>query len=164
MEIKGMKHLETLRQIARNQRRRAEAAEIRAAEVEAKLSHLCECVCRRDTSEPVGVFLRGLAFDYNPKSGETHETSQGSTLPPKTVIFTHTAVLEQAPDMPLEPHGFEGLDEIAEPVSYTVNKGFRRTKIGEETLFDADPDCEHDIQAKPNGGVGCVKCGGWFCF
>ena len=66
--------------------------------------------------------------------------------------------------MPLEPHGFEGLDEIAEPVSYTVNKGFRRTKIGEETLFDADPDCEHDIQAKPNGGVGCVKCGGWFCF
>lgn len=63
-----MKHLETMRQIARTQRRRAEDAE-------AKLSHLCECISRRDSSEPIGVFLRGLAFDYNPKSGETHETT-----------------------------------------------------------------------------------------
>lgn len=31
-------------------------------------------------------------------------------------------------------------------------------------LWDADPDCEHDIKPAFGGGVNCTKCGGWFCF
>jgi hypothetical protein len=30
-------------------------------------------------------------------------------------------------------------------------------------LYDADPDCDHQIIAKWSG-VECSKCGGWFCF
>lgn len=31
-------------------------------------------------------------------------------------------------------------------------------------LFNADPACKHVIRQGENGGVQCVKCGGWFCF
>lgn len=33
-----------------------------------------------------------------------------------------------------------------------------------EYLWNADADCDHDIQ--PNGGSGCkcTRCGGWFCY
>lgn len=31
-------------------------------------------------------------------------------------------------------------------------------------LWDADPNCEHDIKAQPGGGVRCLKCSGWFCY
>lgn len=34
----------------------------------------------------------------------------------------------------------------------------------EDTLYDADEDCEHDIQPATGGGVKCTKCKGWFCF
>ena len=30
-------------------------------------------------------------------------------------------------------------------------------------LFDADPDCEHDVVALWSG-VKCSKCPGWFCY
>lgn len=36
------------------------------------------------------------------------------------------------------------------------------TDIGVE-LFDADPECEHNIISKWSG-VQCLKCNGWFCF
>lgn len=31
-------------------------------------------------------------------------------------------------------------------------------------LFDADPECKHEIVDAPGGGVKCTKCTGWFCF
>ena len=34
----------------------------------------------------------------------------------------------------------------------------------EEELWDADDDCDHEIEDAPGGGVRCVKCGGWMCF
>jgi hypothetical protein len=33
-----------------------------------------------------------------------------------------------------------------------------------DELWDADTECDHDIQAQPRGGVKCNKCGGWFCW
>jgi len=32
------------------------------------------------------------------------------------------------------------------------------------SLFDADPECEHDMRDAPGGGIKCTKCRGWFCF
>jgi len=34
----------------------------------------------------------------------------------------------------------------------------------EEELWEADPDCKHNIADDPGGGIKCIKCGGWFCF
>jgi hypothetical protein len=31
-------------------------------------------------------------------------------------------------------------------------------------LWDADPNCKHEVVDAPGGGVKCRKCGGWFCF
>ena len=31
-------------------------------------------------------------------------------------------------------------------------------------LWDADPDCDHEVVDAPGGGVVCLKCGGWFCW
>ncbi len=33
----------------------------------------------------------------------------------------------------------------------------------DDNLFDADPNCIHEIKNKWSG-VECVKCGGWFCY
>jgi predicted RNase H-like HicB family nuclease len=33
-----------------------------------------------------------------------------------------------------------------------------------EELFDADPDCDHQVKDAPGGGVKCTKCNGWFCY
>jgi hypothetical protein len=32
-----------------------------------------------------------------------------------------------------------------------------------QDLFDADPDCDHEIENKWSG-VKCKKCKGWFCY
>ena len=31
-------------------------------------------------------------------------------------------------------------------------------------LYNADPNCEHNVVAQLSGGVKCTKCGGWFCY
>lgn len=31
------------------------------------------------------------------------------------------------------------------------------------TLYEADPDCAHQIECAQGGGVECVNCYGWFC-
>lgn len=31
-------------------------------------------------------------------------------------------------------------------------------------LWESDPNCIHDIQPQPRGGVKCTKCRGWYCF
>lgn len=37
-------------------------------------------------------------------------------------------------------------------------------KENPEELWEADPNCVHDIQHAPGGGVKCTKCRGWFCY
>lgn len=34
----------------------------------------------------------------------------------------------------------------------------------EGELWGADPNCNHDVQCAPGGGVKCTKCPGWFCY
>lgn len=34
----------------------------------------------------------------------------------------------------------------------------------EELLWDADPNCEHDVVCASGGGVKCTKCTGRFCY
>jgi len=43
----------------------------------------------------------------------------------------------------------------AQPASDPQNK---------DILWDANPDCDHNIVDSPGGGVKCTKCGGWKCF
>ena len=31
-------------------------------------------------------------------------------------------------------------------------------------LWDADPNCQHEIEEKMSGGVKCTRCHGWCCF
>jgi len=31
-------------------------------------------------------------------------------------------------------------------------------------LWDADPNCHHEVVDAPGGGVKCTKCRGWFCY
>lgn len=31
-------------------------------------------------------------------------------------------------------------------------------------LYNADPNCNHNIVPQLSGGVKCTKCGGWFCY
>ena len=33
-----------------------------------------------------------------------------------------------------------------------------------DELFDADPNCKHEIVDASGGGVKCTKCRGWFCY
>ena len=33
-----------------------------------------------------------------------------------------------------------------------------------EYLYNADPNCNHNIVPQLSGGVKCTKCGGWFCY
>lgn len=34
----------------------------------------------------------------------------------------------------------------------------------ENILYDADEECDHDVQSASGGGTECTKCKGWFCF
>ena len=47
---------------------------------------------------------------------------------------------------------------------YKVNEVVEPIPEGALPLFDADPNCKHDIVCAPGGGVKCTKCRGWFCF
>lgn len=40
----------------------------------------------------------------------------------------------------------------------------KQEKFWWEELYNADENCEHDIQPASGGGVKCTKCSGWFCF
>jgi hypothetical protein len=37
-------------------------------------------------------------------------------------------------------------------------------KYSNMELYEADPECEHEVEDAPGGGVRCTKCSGWFCF
>jgi len=39
-----------------------------------------------------------------------------------------------------------------------VNKDYKHE------LFNADPNCKHEVVGAPGGGVKCRKCKGWFCY
>lgn len=30
-------------------------------------------------------------------------------------------------------------------------------------LWDADPECAHEIVDGPGGGIVCTRCDGWYC-
>lgn len=34
----------------------------------------------------------------------------------------------------------------------------------DEKLYDADPDCEHELDPNSMSGIKCLHCGGWFCY
>lgn len=40
---------------------------------------------------------------------------------------------------------------------------FSKLGVQEELLYNADPDCDHEVVAR-DSGVKCVKCPGWFCY
>jgi hypothetical protein len=45
-----------------------------------------------------------------------------------------------------------------------VEKTFDEMLEEDEELWDADPNCKHNVVAQRGGGIKCTKCPGWFCF
>ena len=78
--------------------------------------------------------------------------------------------------MPGEPHGEiqedykPSPDEVASALADAelMNENMRLygtiDKPTTQELWDANPNCVHDIQPAPGGGVRCTKCSGWFCY
>lgn len=58
---------------------------------------------------------------------------------------------------PLPCHG-DVLIRAVERVK-EMRKGTKKVE-----LWDANPNCIHDIQPASGGGVKCTKCSGWFCY
>ena len=62
-------------------------------------------------------------------------------------------------------------DEVVElPHPKVLEKGDLKTFEGNQPsmdydseLWDADPDCKHEVISAPGGGVKCTKCKGWYC-
>ncbi len=44
-----------------------------------------------------------------------------------------------------------------------VERKMEDGRVQEELLYNADPDCDHEI-VELDSGVKCVKCTGWFCY
>ena len=42
--------------------------------------------------------------------------------------------------------------------------GLTMEEDDEDVLWDADENCEHNIESQPGGGIKCTKYGGWFCY
>jgi hypothetical protein len=34
----------------------------------------------------------------------------------------------------------------------------------DEELYDADPECEHELDPDCYSGIRCLHCKGWFCY
>jgi hypothetical protein len=62
-------------------------------------------------------------------------------------------------------HGWQDLNYmIDEKVIEEAVKPFLKRNIDDEVLYDADPNCKHEIEPQLSGGIKCKKCGGWFCY
>lgn len=68
--------------------------------------------------------------------------------------------------------GWVDLDDwICLPAAKTEERGLPKPEAGGLTpsgdtlmLYNADPNCMHDVRPAPGGGVRCTKCHGWFCY
>lgn len=71
----------------------------------------------------------------------------------------NTGISDDAEDEPM------AFDEAVQGVKDSIArfKDFLSKPI-EQELWDADPNCAHDIQPAQGGGVKCTKCHGWFCY
>lgn len=47
---------------------------------------------------------------------------------------------------------------------YKKHNATKAMTAAAESLYDADPECQHNIVDSSGGGVRCTKCGGWFCY
>lgn len=50
----------------------------------------------------------------------------------------------------------------AEAISFIDCRKQRNSR--NTVLYNADPNCNHNIVSNPSGGIICTKCGGWFCY
>lgn len=46
----------------------------------------------------------------------------------------------------------------------TPYKGSWAESMNKQELWDADPNCKHEVKPALGGGVKCTKCRGWFCY
>ncbi|MNK80467.1 hypothetical protein D3C87_1001820 [compost metagenome] len=52
----------------------------------------------------------------------------------------------------------------AEEVVKTFDEMLDEDRMPDDGLFEADPNCEHNLISPRGGGVKCTKCPGWFCY
>lgn len=79
------------------------------------------------------------------------------------IIFFLVSICEELHITPQEIE--EKFLQVLENNYTRLNNGYSK-KGGEENneeLWDADPNCIHNIVDAPGGGVKCTKCKGWMC-
>ena len=51
-----------------------------------------------------------------------------------------------------------------ETVNTQFDAMFDTPRPADNELWNAKPDCDHEIEAAPGGGIRCTKCPGWYCY
>ena len=80
----------------------------------------------------------------------------------KMYSYCHAA-WDLAPDVP-GLHEIPGWGVLCDLCSEGPDLIMPEPEHKEEELWDADPECKHEVLAAPGGGIKCRKCGGWFCY
>lgn len=65
--------------------------------------------------------------------------------------------------------GTENPNVVVERIKKVINnfqlpKKEKKEEWYNDELWDADPNCEHEVYCAPGGGVKCKHCPGWFCY
>lgn len=77
----------------------------------------------------------------------------------------NTGISDDAEDEPMAfDEAVQGVKDSIARFKDFLSKPIEAEGIGTEELWEADPNCVHDIQAQPSGGIKCTKCRGWFCY
>lgn len=59
----------------------------------------------------------------------------------------------------------QGLPVLSEERSKEISDKTRANYLAyADELWGGDPNCQHDVQCAPGGGVKCTKCGAWCCY
>lgn len=61
---------------------------------------------------------------------------------------------------PIVGYNYKKWNQNFDSINWGKSKLPRRSN---EELFDADPNCKHEIITLPSG-ISCIKCHGWFCY
>lgn len=72
----------------------------------------------------------------------------------------------QSEEIPIEeeiPHNAHTVGNYPDDKLQQINVAYEDF-TGQHILYNARPDCKHQVQAQLSGGIRCIKCGGWYCY
>jgi hypothetical protein len=113
--------------------------------------------CKKEIVRSATGFLEQelTPFLYRTMTGTSGDNRLGNYFVCHGLSCKRQMTLQDICDQPLKPSVMYMTQEL-----FDEFKEFEK----ETELFDADPNCKHEIVDAPGGGVKCSKCTGWFCF